>query len=602
MTQRFPYKGLERKLVIAFDIGTTYSGASYCVLDPGEIPKIHGVNRYPTQEHVGGDSKIPSILYYDANGQVAAIGAEALRETTIEAAEENEWTKVEWFKLHLKPASTLPGPQSVAEDGSNAINEDIEIPPLSLNKSATTIFSDFLKYLFLCTRDYIIETHANGDTLWAALKDKVHFILSHPNGWEGPQQTLMRQASIMAGLIPDTSEGHDRVEFVTEGEASLHYCVSSDMASGVATTGSGIIIVDAGGGTVDLSTYAMTASNTYQEIASPNCVFQGSVYITRRVQTFLKEKFQKAQSRFAAEEDIKIITECFDKTTKLTVREGEPAFIKFGTPRDKDADVNIKGGKLKLESEEIAALFQPAVDGIIEAIERQRQRANIPVVAVFLVGGFAASSLLFKKLQNHFKDNDLSISRPDSHTNKAVADGAISYYIDHFVSTRIAKFTYGVWSGEAFQPHKQAHNQRLQHKFQSADGLFWIGGCFDAILRSGTSVSETKEFRSSFAQTSFRQIDLLSTKILCYRGECKTAPTWLDEDQNGFQTLCTIKADATQLTQNLKPLRGPLGVYYRRDYDVVLSFGLTELKAQLSWIDNGVEKWSPAMVVYNIPN
>jgi hypothetical protein len=32
-----------------------------------------------------------------------------------------------------------------------------------------------------------------------------------------------------------------------------------------------MIIVDAGGGTVDLSTYAMTAPNKYQEIAPADC-------------------------------------------------------------------------------------------------------------------------------------------------------------------------------------------------------------------------------------------------------------------------------------------------------------------------------------------
>jgi hypothetical protein len=106
----------------------------------------------------------------------------------------------------------------------------VEIPSLPFNKDIVTVFSDFLKYLFQCARDYIIETHANGHSIWSALKEKIHFILSHPNGWEGPQQTMMRRAAIMAGLIPDTTEGHARIEFVTEGEASLHYCISSDLA------------------------------------------------------------------------------------------------------------------------------------------------------------------------------------------------------------------------------------------------------------------------------------------------------------------------------------------------------------------------------------
>ena len=43
MPSEQPYRGLSRKLVLAFDVGTTYSGVSYCILDPGEIPKVQGV-------------------------------------------------------------------------------------------------------------------------------------------------------------------------------------------------------------------------------------------------------------------------------------------------------------------------------------------------------------------------------------------------------------------------------------------------------------------------------------------------------------------------------------------------------------------------------
>ena len=46
MAVRQPYRGLRRQLVLAFDVGTTYSGVSYCILDPGVIPQIKGVTRY----------------------------------------------------------------------------------------------------------------------------------------------------------------------------------------------------------------------------------------------------------------------------------------------------------------------------------------------------------------------------------------------------------------------------------------------------------------------------------------------------------------------------------------------------------------------------
>ena len=44
-TTRARYSGPSRKLVVALDIGTTFSGAAYAFLDPGEIPQIRSVTK-----------------------------------------------------------------------------------------------------------------------------------------------------------------------------------------------------------------------------------------------------------------------------------------------------------------------------------------------------------------------------------------------------------------------------------------------------------------------------------------------------------------------------------------------------------------------------
>ena len=105
--------------------------------------------------------------------------------------------------------------------------------PLPKRKTAVQVFGDFLAYLFRCTRMFITDTHANGAALWSAVEHNMQFVLSHPNGWEGPQQSKMRRAAIHGGLIPDTNAGKARIWFVTEGEASLHACVLSGLAADV---------------------------------------------------------------------------------------------------------------------------------------------------------------------------------------------------------------------------------------------------------------------------------------------------------------------------------------------------------------------------------
>jgi hypothetical protein len=103
--------------------------------------------------------------------------------------------------------------------------------PLPPNKTARDVFADFLRYLFQCARSFIQESYPHGSALWISLEDTMEFVFAHPNAWEGQQQSQMRTAAIIAGLIPNSPEGHERTHFVTEGEASLRFCVNKGLAA-----------------------------------------------------------------------------------------------------------------------------------------------------------------------------------------------------------------------------------------------------------------------------------------------------------------------------------------------------------------------------------
>jgi len=147
------------------------------------------------------------------------------------------------------------------------------IPPLPLNKTVVEVFADFLEYLLKCASAYLQEYH--GTEWWASVQYHIEFVLSHPNGREGAHQSEMRRAAILAGLVPDTTAGHARLSFVTEGEASLHFALHNGLPTGAIKNGEGIVIVDAGGGTIDISSYCKNASGAsidkFDEIASPQC-------------------------------------------------------------------------------------------------------------------------------------------------------------------------------------------------------------------------------------------------------------------------------------------------------------------------------------------
>jgi hypothetical protein len=51
--------------------------------------------RFPGQEHVAGNSKIPSVVYYDQYGSIKAAGAEADTAAMASLAEEQSWIRTE---------------------------------------------------------------------------------------------------------------------------------------------------------------------------------------------------------------------------------------------------------------------------------------------------------------------------------------------------------------------------------------------------------------------------------------------------------------------------------------------------------------------------
>lgn len=90
-----------------------------------------------------------------------------------------------------------------------------------------------MKYLYQCASSYIQDTHASGQELWRSIEDHTDYVLTHPNGWEGAQQNQIRRAAVLAGLVPDTKDGQSRIQLLTEGESSLHFCLGNGLTTDV---------------------------------------------------------------------------------------------------------------------------------------------------------------------------------------------------------------------------------------------------------------------------------------------------------------------------------------------------------------------------------
>ena len=56
------------------------------------------------------------------------------------------------------------------------------------------------------------------------------------------------------------------------------------------------------------------------------------------------------------------------------------------------------------------------------------------------------------------------------HRNKAVAVGAVSYYLDHLVVGRIVRYTYGTPTSVDFDPKDPEHRKRADKMFLGITG------------------------------------------------------------------------------------------------------------------------------------
>jgi len=159
---------------------------------------------------------------------------------------------------------------------------------LPRGKTIVDVFADFMRYLFDSTEALFKSSEPN--VRWDSISS-IELVLTHPNGWGGPQQNKLRSAAVKAGIVSDTPAGRAHVHFVTEGEASFNFCATEIHAGEKLKVchiiailaqswfftrpqpGEQVLIIDAGGGTVDISTYTVIGNGPLQveELHEPKC-------------------------------------------------------------------------------------------------------------------------------------------------------------------------------------------------------------------------------------------------------------------------------------------------------------------------------------------
>jgi predicted small integral membrane protein len=183
---------------------------SYAYLYPKGPQQVQRVSRWPGQEDQKNESKIPSLIWYDSSKKPAFFGEEARSPEVEDEAREKQWQLAKYFKLHLHPAELR-------------VNHDLKVEPLPSGTTIERVYADFIGYLFRHTESFFEEFTLDGKTIWDNLAASIEFVFAHPNAWGLKEQTVLQNAAVRAGLVPSATTAGQRIHFVTEAEASVHF-------------------------------------------------------------------------------------------------------------------------------------------------------------------------------------------------------------------------------------------------------------------------------------------------------------------------------------------------------------------------------------------
>ncbi|PKY39942.1 actin-like ATPase domain-containing protein [Rhizophagus irregularis] len=402
------------RVVVGLDFGTTYSGLTLChVDDDDDLSKIKTNTEWPGEM---GKFKTNTVLQYDNDfREVELWGYPALCKRPNRRSRDNETKPVELFKLFL---------------GSCLEKYKPKLPGSLTYKQTIT---DYLKKIGELIKETIPK-------FWDGIDFMEHIliVITVPAEYSENDKAIMRECTFNAGLIGEKNS--EKLQFTTEPEAAAVYCMHSSLREYKLTEpGTTFMIVDCGGGTVDLTTRKLLEGNQLGEITERAGDFCGSTFIDKEFIKLLRNEVgESAMDLFSDNHygQLQYLVQEFCQNVKLPfngndpnfnyeidLEEAAPALLQCVTGSEKDL-IEEKEWMITLDFNTIKSLFDPIVDRIIKMIRTQLDNSK-NCSAIFLVGGFGQSKYLQKRVEEVFSRSVDNISIPNQPIAAVVRGAAI---------------------------------------------------------------------------------------------------------------------------------------------------------------------------------
>ncbi|KAG8792445.1 hypothetical protein FRC12_006092 [Ceratobasidium sp. 428] len=604
-----PFQGLwegESKIIIGIDIGTTQSGVAFSFLQKGMSSAyfclnhsfgrpvdyvrgveqtIHRVTQWPGQEARNQQGKIPTLIWYTLDGKAASFGAEALSYKAKEDAEDNHWQLAKHFKLHLHPSDMKA-------------KHNIKLNALPNGISLRQIYTDFLGYLMKHTQAFFEDRIVDGPLIWKNYRSKMEVVIAHPNGWGIREQTFLRAVAIDANFASASSSS--KIRFVTEAEASVHFCINQTNLGGRLQVGTKLAVCDAGGSTVDTTVYSVISARPelkLEEARPSGCVQAGAIFVDAAAEEYIRNVLQDSA---LGQEDIQDYTargaQDFESTAKRTFcNELEENMVEIAGPRFNNSSIKVRRGRMTISGKIIKSFFDSCLDEITSSVDQQMQGvavSNPPFKYMLLVGGFGDSLYLRREFKKRYEPQGCQVTLTNDSTSKAVADGAVIWSVTSSVVARTTRSSIGIEVAKRYIPLSCDFSGRSPYICPS--GHTKVNGGWSQIVGKGVTLDVDAITREAFSREySSPHPDLEDFQVTLLSYSKEDHPSWVRNTQgkilSGFRRSCVIKGDLRRLSGALQPRIGAQGeMYWRLSFDVCIRFGSTEWSAYLEWEESGV--------------
>ncbi|CAK8698570.1 unnamed protein product [Clavelina lepadiformis] len=556
-------------VVVAIDFGTTYSGYAFSFVHQPE--SVHLMRKWSGGDPGITNQKTPTVVLLRPSGEFHSFGFEA-RDFyhDLDANEAKKWIYLDRFKMKLHCDQTLSkATQLEAANGTL-------VPALK-------VFAHALRFF----RHHALQELS--DELGTRMRSNdVRWVVTVPAIWRPQAKQFMRQAAYQAGLA--TEHYPEQLVIALEPEAASIFCRKSRFTQlqnpmnddvtveDTLTIGSQYMVVDCGGGTVDVTIHEVLGGAGLKEVEAASGDAMGSVSVDREFENLLKKIFgEKFISTFQRKRpigwvDMMIAWESRkrsttpDRTSPLNVAlpfsfidlHRKIRGFSVETAIRNLSDSNIKWspqGMLRISSSLMQDLFAPTLNAITTHVT---SHLNKTISHIFLVGGFVDSPMLQRAVRNAVGNRVKVIIPPDA--SLTILKGAVLFGLDPTaVRMRTSHMTYGVGVLNRYVTALHPTSKMLT---RGSD--VWCKDVFDAYVKSGDVIALGDVVQRSYAPVRPNQTEIVINFYSCPRPKIQ----FIDEHD---VIKCATLRIKLPVAHAMPPMR-------RRELRISMMFGDTEIK------------------------